>query len=215
MAGVHHFHWLPFRFFAHASRISSPSRTWQKSLATPSAVAIFSNLSSLIRASQTRAAKPQIKPVYQLLTIPNQIMLPRACSAVSRMPDALLPATTSTPITSSVPFAVSLLIYFWLKGKVRFAVQAFAMASPRSLPPPSRALAQARSFIRKPIPTDGNLPIWPATDSQRFAWIVPSHSKQGCRSMAVSTWLAQRNEKARARLMRNLPEVFPGGDRTA
>src|SRR3984893_5229148 len=28
--------------------------------------------------------------------------------------------------------------------------------------------------------------------------------------MAVSTWLAQRNEKARARLMRNLPEVFPG-----
>src|SRR3977135_2349274 len=27
--------------------------------------------------------------------------------------------------------------------------------------------------------------------------------------MAVSTWLAQRNEKARARLMRNLPEVFP------
>jgi hypothetical protein len=30
--------------------------------------------------------------------------------------------------------------------------------------------------------------------------------------MAVSTWLAQRNEKARARLMRNLPEVFPGGE---
>src|SRR3984893_10893212 len=29
--------------------------------------------------------------------------------------------------------------------------------------------------------------------------------------MAVSKWLAQRNEKARARLMRNLPEVFPGG----
>ena len=28
--------------------------------------------------------------------------------------------------------------------------------------------------------------------------------------MAVSTWRAQRNEKARARLMRNLPEVFPG-----
>ena len=28
--------------------------------------------------------------------------------------------------------------------------------------------------------------------------------------MAVSTWLAQRNEMARARLMRNLPEVFPG-----
>jgi hypothetical protein len=28
--------------------------------------------------------------------------------------------------------------------------------------------------------------------------------------MAVSTWLAQRNQKARARLMRNLPEVFPG-----
>jgi hypothetical protein len=27
--------------------------------------------------------------------------------------------------------------------------------------------------------------------------------------MAVSTWRAQRNEKARARLMRNLPEVFP------
>src|SRR2546428_7398295 len=28
--------------------------------------------------------------------------------------------------------------------------------------------------------------------------------------MAVSAWLAQRNEKARARLMRNLPEIFPG-----
>ena len=28
--------------------------------------------------------------------------------------------------------------------------------------------------------------------------------------MAVSTWRAQRNEKARARLIRNLPEVFPG-----
>ena len=27
--------------------------------------------------------------------------------------------------------------------------------------------------------------------------------------MAVFTWRAQRNEKARARLMRNLPEVFP------
>ena len=27
--------------------------------------------------------------------------------------------------------------------------------------------------------------------------------------MAVSTWRAQRNEKARVRLMRNLPEVFP------
>jgi hypothetical protein len=82
------------------------------------------------------------------------------------------------------------------------------MVSPRSLPHPSRALAQARSLIRKPIPRDGNLPIWPATDSQRFA-CLPIASK-GCRSMAVSTWLAQRNEKARARLMRNLPEVFPG-----
>jgi hypothetical protein len=40
-------------------------------------VAIFLNHSSLIRTSQTRAAKPQIKPVYQLLTKPNQIMLPR------------------------------------------------------------------------------------------------------------------------------------------
>jgi len=78
------------------------------------------------------------------------------------------------------------------------------------VPSPFRALAQARSLRRKAIPRDGNLPIWPATDSQRFAWIVPSHHKQGCRSMAVSTWLAQRNEKARARLMRNLPEVFPG-----
>jgi len=28
--------------------------------------------------------------------------------------------------------------------------------------------------------------------------------------MAVSTWRAHRSEKARARLMRNLPEVFPG-----
>lgn len=28
--------------------------------------------------------------------------------------------------------------------------------------------------------------------------------------MAVSTWRAQRNENPRARLMRNLPEVFPG-----
>ena len=28
--------------------------------------------------------------------------------------------------------------------------------------------------------------------------------------MAVSAWLAQRNEKARARLERNLPEIFPG-----
>src|SRR6202045_1961745 len=27
--------------------------------------------------------------------------------------------------------------------------------------------------------------------------------------MAVSKWLARRNEKARARLMRSLPEVFP------
>jgi hypothetical protein len=40
-------------------------------------------------------------------------------------------------------------------------------------------------------------------------YCLPIASK-GCRSMAVSTWLAQRNEKARARLMRNLPEVFPG-----
>ena len=28
--------------------------------------------------------------------------------------------------------------------------------------------------------------------------------------MAVSAWLAQRNDKARARLERNLPEIFPG-----
>src|SRR2546429_8874318 len=28
--------------------------------------------------------------------------------------------------------------------------------------------------------------------------------------MSVSTWRVQRNEKAQARLMRNLPEVFPG-----
>jgi len=35
-------------------------------------------------------------------------------------------------------------------------------------------------------------------------------ASKGCGSMAVSTWRAQRNEKARARLMRNLPEVFPG-----
>jgi hypothetical protein len=27
--------------------------------------------------------------------------------------------------------------------------------------------------------------------------------------MAVSKWLSQRNEKARSRLMRNLPDVFP------
>ena len=67
-----------------------------------------------------------------------------------------------------------------------------AMVSPRSCPHPGRALARARSLIRKPILRDGNLPIWPATDSQRFAWIVPSHSKQGlpihgCIHVASST----------------------------
>lgn len=43
-----------------------------------------------------------------------------------------------------------------------------------------------------------------------FSGYCLPHSKQGCRSMAVSTWLARRNEKARSRLMRNLPDVFPG-----
>src|SRR3984893_11300362 len=78
------------------------------------------------------------------------------------------------------------------------------MVSPRSLSHPSRALAQARSFIRKPIPTR-----WQSANLAGYGFATPIASK-GCRSMAVSTWLAQRNQKALARLMRNLPEVFPG-----
>jgi hypothetical protein len=67
-----------------------------------------------------------------------------------------------------------------------------------------------QSFARRTALSASNLPIWPATDSQRFAWIVTSLRSKGCQSMAVSTWRAQRNEKAWVRLMRNLPEVFPG-----
>ena len=84
-----------------------------------------------------------------------------------------------------------------------------ALATPRLRPRAKSPAASRPSFqprglcraIRLISPTktrascsagDGNLPIWPATDSQRFAWIVPSHSKQGlpihgCIHVASST----------------------------
>jgi L-asparaginase len=43
---------------------------------------------------------------------------------------------------------------------------------------PANLLAASRVAI-SPASRGKGLPIWPATDSQRFAWIVPSHSKQG------------------------------------
>jgi hypothetical protein len=81
-----------------------------------------------------------------------------------------------------------------------------ALATPRLRPRAKSPAASRPSFqprglcraIRLISPTktrascsagDGNLPIWPATDSQRFAWIVPSLSSKGC-----DPWLYPRGE---------------------
>jgi hypothetical protein len=79
----------------------------------------------------------------------------------------------------------------------------------------AKTLEKARPISRN-AKTVLALPVGPAArprDGYGFATLCldsafPIASK-GCRSMAVSTWRAQRNEKARVRLMRDLPEVFP------
>src|SRR5580704_1119041 len=119
------------------------------------------------------------------------VLLPKSMNSRGHVPDAIAESRAILSQLSS-EFLREMVHFLELSRVKSVWLCKSAMVSPRSCPHPSSALAQARSLIRKPIPRDGNLPIWPATDSQRFAWIVPSHSKQGlpihgCIHVASST----------------------------